>query len=95
MPAYAVFIRNSIKDQDGFDAYGAAARAARGDHKLEPIVFYNPSETVEGEPADAVAIIKFESMDAARAWYHSPAYQEAAKLRQASADYRVILTEGL
>jgi len=34
-------------------------------------------------------------MDAARAWYRDPAYQEALAHRKRAADYRVILVEGL
>jgi hypothetical protein len=32
---------------------------------------------------------------AAKAWYGSPAYQDAVKHRFAGADYRVFITEGL
>ena len=31
-------------------------------------------------------VLEFESVEAARDWYYSDAYQEAAKLRQAAAD---------
>jgi len=34
-------------------------------------------------------------MDAAKAWYHSPAYQEAKVHRLAGANYRVLVTEGV
>jgi uncharacterized protein (DUF1330 family) len=40
-------------------------------------------------------LIEFPTMEAARAWYESDAYQEARKLRFAGADYRVFLTQGL
>lgn len=40
-------------------------------------------------------IVEFPDMDAARAWYHSPAYQEARKSRFQGADYRVFITAGL
>ncbi len=33
-------------------------------------------------------------MDAARAWYHGPAYQDALKHRLRGAEYRVMLTAG-
>lgn len=95
MAAYVVFIRDRITDEAGMQDYAAAARAARGDHKLTPLVFYNPCETREGDAADGVVILQFEDMAAAKAWYESDAYQAAAKIRQRSADYRVIITEGL
>ena len=40
-------------------------------------------EVVEGTwHGDQTVVLEFESVDAARAWYESEAYQKAAKLRQ-------------
>ncbi|HQV04594.1 MAG TPA: DUF1330 domain-containing protein [Novosphingobium sp.] len=39
--------------------------------------------------------MEFPDMDAARAWYHSDAYQEARRVRFQGADYRVFITQGL
>ena len=36
----------------------------------------------------------FESVDAARAWYNSDAYQAAAKLRQSAADCNAVIISG-
>lgn len=95
MAAYAIFIRNSTRDADGMQRYSQLAGATMAGHKAEPLVVYNPCETLEGDPSEGLVILKFETIDAAKAWYFSPAYQDAAKVRQAAADYRVILTEGL
>ncbi len=95
MAAYVLFIRDRITDEAGMQEYATTARAARGDHQYTPLVFYNPCETPEGEAADGVVVLQFEDIAAARAWYHSDAYQAAAKIRKRSADYRVIITEGL
>ena len=40
-------------------------------------------------------LVEFPDMDAAKAWYHSPAYQDALQHRLKGADYRVILAQGL
>jgi uncharacterized protein (DUF1330 family) len=40
-------------------------------------------------------LLEFESADAAREWYNSDAYQEAAKLRQAAADCNGAILHGL
>ncbi|WP_225205264.1 DUF1330 domain-containing protein [Novosphingobium huizhouense] len=95
MAAYAIFIRNSVSDPATFGEYGQKAGGTMAGHKVEPLVVYNPCETPEGEPAEGVVMVKFDTMDEAKAWYFGDAYQEVAKLRKASADYRVILTEGL
>jgi uncharacterized protein (DUF1330 family) len=39
-------------------------------------------------------VLEFESVDAARAWYESDAYQNAAKLRQAAADCNAVIISG-
>ena len=95
MTAYVIFIRNAITDAEEMATYGKKAAGARGDHKMTPLAFYGPVETLEGDKADGVVLISFPSMDEAKAWYNSPAYQEALPHRLKGADYRVILAEGL
>ena len=43
---------------------------------------------------DQTVVLEFESVDAARAWYDSEAYQQAAKLRQAAADCNAVILAG-
>jgi len=93
MTAYALFIRNSITDAEGMKTYGALAAKARGTFK--PLAVYGPIETLEGETSEGVVLLEFEDMDAAKAWYNSPAYQEALPHRKRSADYRVLFFQGL
>lgn len=95
MAAYAVFIRDRMKDPEEFAIYGKKAAAARGDHKITPLAFYGDLEVLEGDPAEGVVIIQFPTMEEAKAWYDSPAYQEAKAHRLKGADYRVILVQGL
>ena len=95
MAAYAVFIRDRMKDPEEFAIYGKKAAAARGDHKMTPLAFYGDLEVLEGAPAEGVVIIQFPTMEEAKAWYDSPAYQEAKAHRLKGADYRVILVQGL
>lgn len=94
-PAYVIFIRDGMKDPAEFALYGPKAAAARGDHKLTPLAFYGPLTVLEGPPAEGAVIIRFPSVAEARAWYDSPAYQEALRHRLKGADYRVMIIEGL
>ena len=41
------------------------------------------------------AIYHVKNLEAAKAWYNSPAYAEARKHRFQGADYRVFITETL
>ena len=95
MSAYLVFIKEREHDGAAMAAYGPKAGQSLGGHPGKPLAFYGPIETLEGPEALGSVIIEFPDMDAARAWYNSPAYQEARQHRFQGADYRVILTQGL
>ncbi|AZG10695.1 DUF1330 domain-containing protein [Pigmentiphaga sp. H8] len=66
----------------------AEAVAAHGGRYLargaEPVV-------LEGGPAHNVLLIEFPDKDAALAWYASPAYQAARKLREGKSNLRLIV----
>lgn len=94
MPAYAIFIRDKMKDPQELAVYAEKARSARSD-QLKPLAYYGQHETWEGLAADGVVLLEFPDMEAARAWYNQPAYQAAKAHRDKAADYRVILVEGL
>ena len=69
--------------------------STRGDHPITPLAFYGPHQVLEGAAAEGVVILSFPDMDAARAWYDSPAYAEARAHRYRAADYRVLMVEGV
>jgi len=50
-------------------------------------------DSVEGEPVEAVVVVEFETMAAARTWYHSPAYQEALAIRLQAVVSHAVLVE--
>ncbi len=54
------------------------------------------AELLEGtrEP-ERVVILQFENAERAKAWWSSPEYAEAKKLRQSIANTRMILIEGV
>lgn len=94
-PAYVVMIRERMTDPAEFAQYQQMAPKARGDHNIVPLAFYGPQQVLEGPPAEGTVVLKFDSVDAARAWYDSPAYQEALAHRLKGAEYRVIVVEGI
>lgn len=95
MAAYAILIRDRMRDAEAFGLYSELARAARPDAGMTRLVAYGAAETLEGSPADGVVILQFDDMAAAKAWYGSPQYSAARQVRHQSADYRVILVEGV
>jgi uncharacterized protein (DUF1330 family) len=74
---------------------GAAAKtiAASGG---EVVAFDVAAETIEGEPpGPQTVIVKFESSDAAKAWYHSAEYQKALPKRLAATDGFAVLSQSM
>jgi len=53
-------------------------------------------EAVEGDwNPSHIVVVAFPCMDAAKAWYNSPTYQEIVPIRTAYTDDMIILVEGL
>jgi uncharacterized protein (DUF1330 family) len=96
MAAYLVFIREgAVRDADAMAEYSKRARAAGGEVKATPLVAYGAIEGVEGEPADGMVIMQFDTVEEAKAWYNRPGYLDAVPHRQKGADYRVMVVQGL
>lgn len=96
MATYMIFIREGeIVDAEAMAAYQSGNRSGVKPAGLKPLVVYGEMESLEGKPADGVVVLEFPDRDAAKAWYHSPEYQERAALRQKAAPYRCIMVEGL
>ena len=96
MPAYVLFIREGrIRDQSEMNIYQRMAREIPPDPKLTPLVVYGAMQALEGESPDGVVLLQFPTVEDAKAWYESPAYQAAAPHRLKGADYRAIIVQGL
>jgi uncharacterized protein (DUF1330 family) len=95
MAAYIVFMRERVRDAAEMQTYSGKAGASMAGHEAKAHVVYGACETLEGAPTEGAVIVEFPDMDAARAWYNSPAYTEARQHRHLGADYRVFLTQGL
>ena len=95
MPKGYVILTETIKDAEGMKAYGRAAGPALAESGASILAVDPRPQVLEGEwHADQTVVIEFESVEAARAWYESPAYQEAARLRHAAADTNAVIVAG-
>ncbi len=95
MPAYVILINNKTTNPAELDLYRPKAVAAREGHEMTFVALGGKFEILEGAPAESVTIARFADMAAAKAWYDSPAYQDAKLHRLKGADFRILLTEGL
>ncbi|HZQ30108.1 MAG TPA: DUF1330 domain-containing protein [Mycobacterium sp.] len=94
MPKGYVILTEEIRDPEGMKAYGQAARQAMSDAKV--IAVDSKPQVLEGNwHGHQTVVLEFESVDAARGWYESEAYQNAAKLRQAAADTNAVILSGI
>jgi uncharacterized protein (DUF1330 family) len=94
MAAY-VIAEVSVTDPEGYEQYkplaGASVLASGGTYEVRG----GAVESLEGEPVSGrIVILRFDSLDAARNWYHSDEYQAALPLRNAAARSRVFIVEG-
>lgn len=92
MAAYLVFLRESVTDPEEMKLYREKAALARDGHAMTQIARGEP-EIWEGPPTEAVLLMKFPTMAEARAWYESPAYQDARQHRLKGAIFRVMAFE--
>lgn len=93
MPKGYVILTEAIKDPDGMKAYGRAAGAAMAG--VGVLAVDTKPQVLEGDwHGDQTVVLEFESVEAARAWYESEAYQKAAKLRQAAAHCNAVIVSG-
>ena len=96
MPKGYVIMTEVIRDPEGMKGYSRASAPTIGEAGATPLVADHQPEVLEGEwPATQTVVLEFNSVEAARAWYTSDAYQSAAKLRHAAADTNAVIVSGL
>ena len=95
MPAYVVFIREKTLDRSELDAYGSKVSATLEGHPIKVLAAYGRHVTLEGPEVEGVVVAEFPSLEEARAWYDSPAYQAVAQHRFRGAVYRGLIVEGV
>ena len=84
-----------ITDPRGFAPYVAAAEPYLKKCGATIIIRDIHSDTREGDPGHLTVLIEFPSLEAAKAAYESPEYQEMIKLRTPYSDCKLsILEEG-
>ena len=95
MSAYFIFTKEKTLDQHAMDIYMQKVQATFAGHPVKILAAYGPHEVIEGEATEGVVVAEFPSVEAAKAWYESPAYQEVRAHRFQGARYRAILVQGV
>lgn len=94
MPAYMLFIREQTIDRSELEAYWAKVASTLEGIPIKVLSGYGPHVTLEGPDVEGIVIAEFPSLEAARQWYDSPAYQDAINHRLRGAIYRGFIVEG-
>ena len=88
-------ITEDIKDQDGMNAYSGKALPTILQNGGKVIIVERNAEVLEGTwHGTQTLVVEFESVDAARAWYNSDAYQAVIGERHAAADSNAVIVGG-
>ncbi len=88
-------ITEDIKDQDGINAYSGKAVPTILQSGGKPIIVEDNAELLEGTwHGTRTIVVEFDSVDAARAWYNSDAYQAVIGERHAAADSNAVIVGG-
>lgn len=94
MPAY-IIARVEVTDWNRYREYTKATPAAIARYNGKFIVRGGDIVTLEGEPETRrLVVIEFPSLDQAKAFYNSPEYSEAKKLRAGAAIGQFIAVAG-
>jgi len=96
MTAYVILIRDEpVRDPEAMAEYRNTNRKNAAGFKLTPLVAYGAVEALEGAAPDGVVVLQFPTMEDAKSWYESPAYQAVLPHRKKAADYRAFIVQGL
>ena len=95
MVGYLIFTREHTIDQAALDKYSGMVPATVSGHDLTMLVRYGAFEMLEGPPIEGAVVLRFPSVEQAKAYYNSESYQKAATHRHTGAAYRVFIVEGV
>jgi len=95
MAAYFVFHHRVVNAEKARE-YLSRVGATLAPYSQELLVSADHSEVIEGDtPLPRTVVIRFDSSEAATAWYNSPAYQNVRPLRLEATEGYTLLVDGL
>lgn len=95
MAAY-VIVDIDVKDRERYADYIRMSPVSLAQFGGKFLVRGGRHETLEGDRRpNRLVVLEFESLERAKAWWSSPEYAEAKRLRQATASTEMIVVEGV
>ncbi len=84
-----------VTDPATFQKYGEKVPGTLAPFNGHYVIRGGKTLAVEGEAPKRFVVIAFESMEKAKSWEDSPAYEEIKPIRHSSAKSRVFIAEGV
>jgi uncharacterized protein (DUF1330 family) len=96
-PAYLISEADAITDLVAIKKYGekVSGTLAPFNGHYHFVVAGGKAQSLDGEAPQGIVVIAFDSVEQARAWYDSPAYQAIKPIRQNAVKGRMFLVEGI
>jgi uncharacterized protein (DUF1330 family) len=96
LPSAYVLANVNVTNPQQYEEYKRLSTIAMKTHGAEVCVRGGATEVLEGDwTPGRMVLLKFPSMDKARAFYDSPEYQAAKKAREGAAVMRMVMIEGV
>ena len=84
-----------VRDKEGFEKFREMALPVVEEYGAKILVRTPNAEAREGKKPGVVVVFEFESIDQARKFYESEAYQAAKAVRDKACDTDLFLAEGV
>ena len=84
-----------VRDKEGFEKFREMAKPIVEEYGAKVLVRTPNAEAREGKKPGVVVVFEFESIDQARKFYESEAYQAAKAVREKACDTDLIIAEGV
>jgi uncharacterized protein (DUF1330 family) len=95
LPSAYILANVDVKDPAAYEEYKRLSTVAMKAHGAEVCVRGGKTEVLEGDwTPNRMVLLKFPSMDQARAFHGSTEYKAAIKAREGIAVMRMVLIEG-
>ena len=96
MPSAYVLANVTVTNPEQYEEYKKLSTIAMKAHGAEVCVRGGAVQVLEGDwSPNRVVLLKFPSVEQARAFYDSPEYAAAKKARQGAAVMRMVVLEGV
>ena len=96
MPSAYILANVKVTDPQQYEQYKKLSSIAMQAGGAEVCVRGGPTQVLEGDwTPDRVVLMKFPSVEKAKAFYNSPEYKAAIKAREGAATMRMVLIEGV